>query len=219
MLLSTDWFLPHWKMIGIGIADDKRAQIQLGCRGILDQMLAGCKDYYLSNISPERKDRTARKFRKLLKRAESEVEVSETLRTWESLSRIELQSANVYIVQTVALASGRSQGDDPALDPSIKSEVIRLWDQLQINTSALAEVSQQSGSEWDRFIAGILTGPQTLARVLETVLLGRSFIRLWAHLRENLSLQQVEELKSWHRTMTVRKLRLDEPRPLPALME
>jgi hypothetical protein len=59
MLLSTDWFLPYWSLIGIE-ADEERLCVQKGCRQIVHEVMNGATDYYSVNFSYERLRATRR---------------------------------------------------------------------------------------------------------------------------------------------------------------
>jgi hypothetical protein len=53
MLLSTDWFLPYWYLIGIDASEPKLC-VQKGCRQIVHEVMNGATNYYHTNFSDER---------------------------------------------------------------------------------------------------------------------------------------------------------------------
>jgi hypothetical protein len=46
MLLSTDWFLPDWEVIGIEGDEDDKNCFQQGCRKIVLEFINGAEDYH-----------------------------------------------------------------------------------------------------------------------------------------------------------------------------
>jgi hypothetical protein len=55
MLLSTDWFLPHWSTVGLNFQLADRLEIQTACRPSVDQIMAGAisetKEYWRTDFS------------------------------------------------------------------------------------------------------------------------------------------------------------------------
>lgn len=66
MLLSTDWFLPHWSLIGIQVAEPSKECFQQGCRDIVLQFIDGVEEYYLINFSEARTEQTRGRMRALV---------------------------------------------------------------------------------------------------------------------------------------------------------
>jgi hypothetical protein len=66
MLLSTDWFLPYWSVIGIE-APNQKLCIQKGCRQIVHEVMNGATDFYCINRSDERLEATRQSIRALAK--------------------------------------------------------------------------------------------------------------------------------------------------------
>jgi hypothetical protein len=219
MLLSTDWFLPNWTEIGISIDIVKQVGIQQGCREIVDQMLSGCQDYYRSNVSPERRQETDARFLALLRKWEAESEVSEAHEKWASLSHEKLKSAFMNTSHTIDLVRGNAQESGSNLDFVIRAEVAKAWEEQHANAPRFSEICLESKSDWDAYTRSLLTSPQTLANLLNSVLRDRRFRAFWTDLRQRLTPQQLNELVSWYRAMTVNKLHEDRPDLIPAYME
>jgi hypothetical protein len=64
MLLSTDWFLPYWSVVGIEATEQKLC-VQEGCRQIVHEMVNGATEYYHVNFSDERLRATRQSLRDL----------------------------------------------------------------------------------------------------------------------------------------------------------
>jgi hypothetical protein len=54
MLLSTDWFQPHWPAIDLNATFESIACIQKGCRDIVNRMVEEAEEYWLISFSEER---------------------------------------------------------------------------------------------------------------------------------------------------------------------
>ena len=54
MLLSTDWFLPYWFVLGIGAEDERKVCVKEGCRKIVKQIMSGAREYWHVSFSEER---------------------------------------------------------------------------------------------------------------------------------------------------------------------
>lgn len=69
MLLSADWFFPHWRAIGIDISDEQKQLLQSGFKIITDQIILGAEQYYFIDFSAYRMEETNRLFGALLDRS------------------------------------------------------------------------------------------------------------------------------------------------------
>src|ERR1700688_3261522 len=65
MLLSTDWFVPYWTVIGLE-ADKQKECLQNGCRDIVRQVVGRARDY-LTDFSDDRVERTRNDLRLLVR--------------------------------------------------------------------------------------------------------------------------------------------------------
>ncbi len=90
LLLSTDWFLPHWPEIGIDVAEPKKVGLQQGCREIAKQVLGGADNYFLAGFSEECSQETHAMFLALLRRWNAEPEMWATWNEWANLSHQKL---------------------------------------------------------------------------------------------------------------------------------
>jgi len=219
MLLSTDWFLPYWAEIGINIDEAKKVSVQLGCREIVAQILGGCSDYYRSNISPDRKRETTSLFLLLLRKSNTEPEMLETHNEWAKSSLGKVNPSAMYWGHTIALVQGRVQESGLTLAAPIKAEVVKIWEECQMNEPGFPDICQKSESTWDVHINTLLTSPKRLGSILNSMLRERSFRSFWNHLGEHLTPQQLQELAAWYRAMTVNKLHEDRPDLVPSYME
>jgi hypothetical protein len=218
MLLSTDWFLPYWTDLEIQIEETSRTGIQLGCREIVIQMLSGAEGYSVCDLSADRKRMTALLLIELLRGLNSETEFAETYEDWANLSHQRLTAVvhcarlNREILQLDPLVG------EPQLDLSIRMEVITLWQVNPVNPSKFSDICLESKTDWDLYIQGLMSSPETLANQLWRVLLGRKLRRFWAHICRKLTPLEQHELVCWYRTKTVNELHEDRPDLIPSYM-
>ncbi|MGA2436364.1 MAG: hypothetical protein ABSG25_13890, partial [Bryobacteraceae bacterium] len=128
ILLSTDWFLPHWAEIGIDLAEDKKVGIQQGCREIVDEILDGADDFFLGDFSEERMRRTNSSFLALLRRWDVEHEVSATWKEWANLTHADLTAAFFAADLNRKVCSLDTISGTPQLELTIRAEVVKAWE-------------------------------------------------------------------------------------------
>ncbi|HET6843024.1 MAG TPA: hypothetical protein VFK06_15320 [Candidatus Angelobacter sp.] len=65
MLLSTDWFKPHWGVIGINLDEAAKDIVHGGCRKIVNQIISDAEEYWLISFSEDRHNETRALFESL----------------------------------------------------------------------------------------------------------------------------------------------------------
>ncbi len=216
MLLSTDWFLPHWEEIGIETTEAKKAGIQQGCREILDQIVDGADSFFLSDFSEEREQETNSRFLALLRTWDAEPEVSATWKEWANLSHNELTAVVVCALLNREVSSADATGSTPDLDLAIRAEVIEAWGKHALKASAFHAICLNSETEWDIRTQHLLSSPKTLANQLWRVVLDRRLRAFWANLSERLTPGQIQQLVSWYRLRAKSTCGEDRPHPIPS---
>jgi hypothetical protein len=58
MILSSDWFYDFWWLVGIVGSETEKKLLQSGLRPIVEQIISGAKEYWLTDFSTERKNKT-----------------------------------------------------------------------------------------------------------------------------------------------------------------
>src|ERR1044071_6030838 len=70
MLLSADWFIPHWSVIELMARDATKDCVREGCRQLVKEMIDGSKDYYRIDFSREKTEARRLRFKALLHKCE-----------------------------------------------------------------------------------------------------------------------------------------------------
>jgi hypothetical protein len=216
MLLSTDWFLPHWADIGIDLAEDRRIGIQQGCRQIINQILNGAESLFYCNFSEERKEETRSKFLELLRAWNAEAEVTATYQEWLGLSRPDLNAAWTCSHLNQKISLGDIPIDIPELDREVRAAVLKVWDQYALKPSTFRDICLNSKTEWDAYTRTALGEPSSLASQLHRVLLDHRLREFWIHLSQSLTSHQLQDLVSWYRLMIRSMSHEDRPDLIPS---
>lgn len=216
LLLSTDWFLPYWTEIGIDIANAKKVGIQQGCRQIIDQITNGDDSTFVLSFSEHHRQEAESKFLTLLRKWESEPEVSATFREWENLSHGELSAVVQCAMLNAEVPSADGSGNVPCLEFAIRVEVVKAWEAHSLKASVFRDICLSSKTTWDLRTQKLLSSPRTLVNQLWRVLLDHRFRAFWMDLQKRLSSQQLQELVSWYRAMVKAKVHEDRPDLIPS---
>jgi len=219
ILMSTDWFLPYWPEIGINIDSNKKVAIQRGCRRIVDRILDGADEIYLSDFSYERRQETCSRFQELLRNCSAEMEVAGTWEEWNSLSHRQLSVALICAALNSTIASSSDSAPELQLNPLIRLEADKEWKSHELSPSIFREVCLNSTTEWDIHTRAILASPRTLVNQLWRVLVFRHLRSFWAHLQRKLTVNQLQELRLWYRAMVIRELQTDRLESIQLFME
>jgi hypothetical protein len=169
MLLSTDWFAPHWKVIGLEAEGHKHC-LQNGCRDIVRGVVGEAREYYLIDFSHERIEKTREDLRLLVRNCK--------------LSK----GAATRVEELAASKSGRDQLaktawlfrnlhdellNDEALDQQIKPALARSRNKFSFASELnFEEMCLQSSTAWDRYTRSLTPElPASLAYLVSTDLL------------------------------------------------
>ena len=169
MLLSTDWFAPHWNLIGIE-ADGQKQCLQNGCRDIVRGVVGEARDYYLIDFSHDRIEKTREDLRLLVRNCK--------------LSK----GAATRVEELAANKSGRDQLGktawlfrnlhdellkDRALDEQIKPTLARSRSKFSfVDEVNFEEICLRSATAWDAYIRSLTPElPASLAYLVSTDLL------------------------------------------------
>jgi len=158
MLLSADWFFPHWTAIQIQLPKTSKFHIQKRCREITRGFLAGAEDYYLISFGQSRLDETKTQFFSLLAETNVPKKTVEHLRKLTAVNH-QTGSAQWMIVTTTRMLVRGHQDlpvdrTIPSLSPQIVS-VLSEWHGHQSERFDFEQVCLESDSEWDRHLASL----------------------------------------------------------------
>ena len=201
LLLSTDWFLPHWTEIGIELPEATRACIQQGCRVIIDQMTGTDDGTFVRSFSESIRQVVESKFLALLVRCGAEPELLATRKEWAKLSHGELTAVFLCAMFNRDIPAADGSDVAPQLDFPIRAEVVRAWEGYALNPSVFRDCCLSSQTAWDIRTRKLLASPRTLVNQLWRVLLDHRLRAFWVDLHQRLTEQQLRELASWYRAM------------------
>jgi hypothetical protein len=204
MLLSTDWFLPYWYVIGVGLDEKKKVLFKQGCREIVKQIVSGAKEYWLSNFSDERLQRTYSMLRELIQKCGLERQVTQRiLALVGEPGTPHLDEGTEWLLISLTeqlLNNSLEQGRE--LSPEIKEALAKEWNQGKGSGSEvnLEQLSLASESEWDNYMRGLTPDlPTSLVDYLRSVGVEAKLELLWAVVDAKLTRDQKQELLLWYR--------------------
>ena len=176
MLLSTDWFLPHWALIGIQADQPSKEQFQMGCRDIVLQFIDGAEDYYLINFSEERTEVTRGRMRALADACKFRGDAKANI---EDLIKSKPHRTRFHTIAWLFMTVIKKLIDDDQLDFETKA----LLSQSEVDFSAYRDVDfkrlcMKSKSQWDTYVRGLTPElPGTLSDLLSVSLLSSRQLR------------------------------------------
>ncbi|MBA3859170.1 MAG: hypothetical protein C0507_19875 [Cyanobacteria bacterium PR.3.49] len=214
MLLSTDWFLEFWPLIGIGVPKPKKSQLQLGCRPIVTQIhtVSGSevKDRIDISHTPERLLETRNQFLTLL--ASCDLDEPTRIAVLSGLQRKRYSKTQVIVFEDITKLLVENYFDDvePKLDPLIKQAVAEAWKYTQSLASEepfspfdevdLNHLNLESDTPWDRYIRSLTPDiPDNLANwIYGDVTTVPALECSWCLVGENVKAYQKKELLDWY---------------------
>ncbi|SRR6266853_1109738 len=201
MLLSTDWFKPHWAAIGINLDERQKGLIREGCRNIVSQILSGATEYWLAPFSDERREKTRAMFEALAKTSEAKEAVIETVEQWLKLSDEDLKAGWLFESLTEELVSDDTNHNVPELSSDLTAIVAKARAERYSPEIDFKELSLSSKSSWDRYLAQLTPDlPTYLPDMLFTFSKAQSFKAFWISVLDKVTPEQREELTVWYRT-------------------
>lgn len=198
MLLSTDWFIPHWSEIGLELDEKEKRAIQSECREIVKEFMGDAQSYYLIDFSANRTQKTFSALAELLERFGVKAEVIDEW--WSSESQAGLSSSRMLRMLTKDLFSTNTTDDHPAPDFSIRAEILEASAEYDLSLGELAQIETASQSTWDLHLQGLFDGLTTvLSDCVRVAVTERRLRALWSRISERLSEEQLQQLISWYR--------------------
>jgi hypothetical protein len=204
MLLSTDWFLPYWFVLGIDAQDERRKCVQVGCREIVKQIISGTQEYWLTDFSPERVRKTTETFQSLLQKCRADsMSIGRVRKLTEGSVGPMLEDRVAWLLQSIT----RRLVDDSLreyapLAQSIKERVKQIFENSQPTDSLIInfeELCLSSKSTWDTFVREVTPGlPTYLSDYLALIRIKNTFEILWMRVNGALSENERDELLSWY---------------------
>lgn len=214
MLLSTDWFLEFWSLIGIGVPKAKKTLLQMGCRSIVTQIHTyqgkEVKDHISISYLPERILETRNQFLNLL--ASCDLDEPTRIAALSGLQRKRYSKTQLIVFEDITKLLVENYFDDvePKLDPFIKQVVADAWKYTQSLASEetfspydevfLNYLSLESETPWDRYICSLT--PDIPDNLANSIYGGTTTVPAlectWCLVSENVKAHQKKELLDWY---------------------
>jgi len=151
MLLSTDWFLPHWSTLRM--TTENNACIQKGCREIVKQVMKEASDYYLVDFSDGRLETTRENIRALARKCGMKGPAEATLvELIGNKPEREQFHKGAWLFQ---MLSGQLTADD-RLDAMTRLVITRAKDERRLTDELnFEQLCLRANSAWDSYIRGL----------------------------------------------------------------
>ena len=160
-LLSTDWFLPYWSVIGIE-APEQKVCIQQGCRQIVHEVMNGATNYYHVNLSDERLRATQQSILELARKCRLGESSEMSLR---DLVDFQPERDQFYKGAWLFRVLANNLANDDQLDATTKLVLERTRSkQAAMNDLDFKQLCSRSNSAWDKYIRSLTPeSPTSLA--------------------------------------------------------
>jgi hypothetical protein len=196
MVLSTDWFEPYWAAAEIDAPEPARRTIQQGCRPIVEQILGGAEEYYLTSFDERRTEETRVRFESLVR--EIDRSVFQIAKEWEHLTNDDWKASGLYSMLTERLLSDETE----ALSHS--GEALSLlrqhWSHSELDAVGFTDVCGEPVSSWDRRLAALTPDqPTMLSDSLFVFIRYKRFRKFWLRASAELTEKQRDQLLAWYR--------------------
>jgi hypothetical protein len=199
MLLSADWFFPHWHLTGIFTEDKKKSSLREGCREIVQQIISGATQYYETSFSVARVTESRAMLDVLLRRCDLEDAAGNRIKGLISReeSGVDHGTRWLLVVMTDQLLENSMTAPlDAALTEALRKE----WDRWQnLGEIDFKRYSLHPGSNWDKYLRNLTPDqPTMLADYVSNIASESKFEVLWG-LIATLTAKQRDELFCWYR--------------------
>lgn len=199
MLLSTDWFLPYWFLIGFDSEDSAKISIQRDCRDVMKRILGDADEYWLISFSEDRLRDTFASLEFSLDKAGIAKEAWLDLQQWALLSNDQLRLGWYIAYLTEALLSNQLGNDGLLLDPKIKEILLRAQERNADPQISLVELAEESRSSWDSYIKKLTPDqPNYVPEHFQVLIAARSFRSIWKFVQSKLTEAQKRQLIEWY---------------------
>lgn len=215
MLLSSEWFLPYWYLVGIvGDAQQQRL-FQTSCRRIVKDFMSGADRYWDIDFGSGRIETTRSVFSEELRKCKLEGNLIDDINSSLCNEGSPIDDGTRWLL--VSMTEHLIQDSDverPALDPAIV-EVLKGGLRKSADLD-LRYLSLTSADHWDQYLRGITPDlPAMLGDYALSVADQRKFEVLWRLIHTRLNFSQRRELMAWFRrfgqSLTGEPVRLAEP--------
>jgi hypothetical protein len=201
MLLSTDWFSPHWAAAGLTIEPRGKAGLQQDCRAMVRDFVGSAPEYWLVSFAEARINETNQKFMAALQRQNlDQATIDRISDIVIRLSEEDPESRSVWLLADLTRQLVAHKAKNPTGHSEITERVLGdAWEMCEPKIPDLHEVCRQSATEWDRYIAGLTPDlPTMLADYAAAIFLRNRLLCYWRILEKTLSAAEKSALIRWY---------------------
>ena len=202
MLLSADWCRPYWTLLGIDVDEEAAVTLKAGSREIVKQMMGDAKDYYLIDLSSQRRDLTEAQFKQLLAKAGLDRELAHAVSEWQRMTHAQLKDGWKLLRITKDLLSPDIADGRPLLDATPRAAALQVAMAYELEPPDMVNACVSSRTVWDRYLLTVTSDPpEMLPDLMISVLRVHVFNRFWDRSHDQLKREHMEALKSWFRAV------------------
>jgi len=202
MLLSADWSRHYWTLLGIDVDEEAAVTLKAGCREIVKQMMGDAKDYYLIDLSSQRRELTEAQFKQLLAKAGLDRDLAHAVSEWQNMTHTQLKSGWKLLRITKDLLAPDIADGRPLLDATHRAEAVQVAKAYELELPDVVNACLSSRTVWDRYLLTVTSDPpEMLPDLMISVLRVHGFNMFWDRSHERLTRDHMEALKSWFRAM------------------
>jgi hypothetical protein len=201
MLLSSDWFFPHWHLIGIFTNDKKKSLFREGCREIVRQIIGSASQYWHTNFSVARVKETRAMLDSLVKRCDLEEVSANRINGLISRDDSPVDDGTRWLI-VMMTEQLLDRSVDTHLHSATTEGIREKWNQLQnLDDIDFQAFCLNSTSTWDRYLRNATPDlPGMLADYVSAIASDSKFDVLWGFINMRLTVKQRHELLSWYRS-------------------
>ena len=209
MLLSSDWFLPKWHLLGLEAPPKAKAALQQHCRAMTMELLDGEVNYWMISFDAERIERTQADFFSgalKSKLPKFDIEILGRIADRTKDEENGQHNASLLISLTLLLTTCPTEAADLPLAPSIISTVRSTSHIFELDIKSMATESSCSTSEWDKRLRETTPDlPEYIADFAQDIVTnGNKFFLFWKAVLGNLDTDQKLSLIAWYKTAALK---------------
>jgi hypothetical protein len=199
-LLSADWFLPHWHIIGLRADTKTRERIGEGAKTIVMKFMGSAAAYLNVDFSDARLQATRDELFRLVKN-ESGISIVDALASADSDDNTTMWLLDALTLQAIDESASATAATEE-LSSDARAAIRAAYSQTEAVdlSNHLERASLQSASAWDRQLRSWSPGQPTwltdwlFARSFD----GTSFKRFWIALKGVLTEAEAARVRNWY---------------------
>jgi len=202
LLLSTDWFMGYWHLIGLEASENVRKNVQAECRQIVSQIMGGASGLYERSYEERRQLETVRLLREALNK--SNVGDTFSARMEDILygpvaNDKDKKAAGFLGWRTEDIQRGKYTAAECWLSPELTRKISENWLATTVNVPGFEALNLASTSKWDVYIRSLTPDLPTMLSdfVSAAIIRPWHFVMFWTSI--DLTGDERSELRGWYK--------------------